>query len=144
MTKPIRDIVMAESTRSHTSNALSVPDWNDQYDSSITNASAMTASASTILYNGSSSPPPDEVYIPAPVGASSNPAEPEAISQQPGASIHADDWSTGSLTSKRLDDLQPKSFQNLSKFKWRNLLVRILFAIRCIRKSVCDMFHYLY
>ena len=74
MTKPIRDIVMAESTtRSHTSNARSVPEWNDQYHLSITNVSAMTPNAPTVLHEGSLGLPPDEVYmIPAPVGATNN------------------------------------------------------------------------
>ena len=101
----------SRSTRSHTStNAalLSVPEWNDQYDSSITTASAITLSAPTILYDGSSSLP-NEVYIPVPAGANSNPAEPATISQQPGGSTpRADGWSAGNLTSKRLDDFAIK------------------------------------
>jgi hypothetical protein len=110
MTKPIRDIVMAESTRSYTSNALSVPEWNDQYDSSITTVSAMTPHTPTRILcdNSSVTIPPDEVYIPAPAGTTTAQNESAATSQPAGTSLLADDWSTGNLTSKRLDDFATK------------------------------------
>ena len=101
---------MAESTRSYTSNALSVPEWNDQYDSSITTESAMTPYTHTILNEGSSALLPDEVYIPAPAGITDHHQEPATINQPPGVSTVTDDWSTGNLTSKRLDDFATKIF----------------------------------
>ena len=130
-TKPIRDIGMAKSTRSHTSNALLVPECNDRYDSSITTASAMTPHAPTTLVDSSSAPSPDEVYIPAPVGTTTNQDEP-AVTPNPRV-----------LAFQQISLLQ-KSFQNLPKFNWRNPLVRNLFAIRFMQKNVCDMFYYLY
>ena len=139
MTKPIRDIVMAESTRSHTSNVLSVPEWNDQYDSSITTVSAMTPHTTpTILYDGLSAPPPDEVYIPAPAGTTTAQNESAATSQPTGTSILADDWSTGNLTSKRLDDfatkILPKPVQiQLAQPFGKDSIRHSFYAEKCLR-----------
>jgi hypothetical protein len=99
----------------------------------------MTPHTPTILNNGESPMPPDEVYIPAPAGiVTNNQQAPAASSQEPSTSTLADDWSTSNLTSKRLDDfatkILPKPVQiQLAQPFGKDSIRHLFHAEKCLR-----------